>query len=60
MRLAQLDTTRYKLDTELHETAETKGVDAAQYPPITELNASTVKETVEATPGIEIQGKRLP
>lgn len=57
MRLAQLDTTRYKLDTELHETTETKGVDAAQNPPNTELNASTVKETVEATPGIEPSGK---
>ena len=32
---------------------ETTGVDTAQNPPVTELNASTVKETVEATPGIE-------
>jgi hypothetical protein len=53
MRLAELDTTRYKLDTELQKTPETKGDETVRNATVIELNASTQRETVEATPGIE-------
>ena len=53
MRLAELDTTRYKLDTELQKTPETKGDETVRNATVIELNATTQRETFEATPGIE-------
>jgi hypothetical protein len=58
MRLAELDTTRYKLDTELQKTPETKGDETVRNATVIELNASTQREIVEATPGIEIHESR--
>ena len=53
MRLADLDTTRYKLDTELQKTPETKGDETVRIATVIELNANTQRETFETTPGIE-------
>jgi hypothetical protein len=60
MRLAELDTSRYKLDTELQKTPETKGDETVRNATVIELNATTQRETLEATPGIEIHENSHP
>jgi integrase len=53
MRQAKLDSIRYKLDSELQKSPETTRHENDENDTDIELNATTQRETLEATPGIE-------